>query len=212
MAAASAAQLVETAPLPPTAPWNVEYAPALCLLSRPFGEGADRVTLALSGDWVTDRFTLSVIGPQTGGVWRQGRIRLTFAPDTASTETAAESAPNVGLKSRVLTVRVEGNPIVNAKEVTLTPTSGDALPSAIRLAIGPMAKPWQAFQLCRADLAKKLGVDGDSLARIEQGPKALGNPSVFLERIIAPQQRRSVARWRCFSRWTQRANRPAATS
>lgn len=177
--ATTAMQLPAPPPLTPAGPWKVEYAQAQCLLSRSFGAPADRLTLVLSGDWIAERYSLFVIGPQTGGNLRRGRIAVSFGPDIAPIEVAAESSLNAALNRRVLTTRIEGAAIATSTRVELTPVSGDVLPSTLKLVVGAMTKPWQAFDLCRANLAKSWGVDAESLSRIDERAKAVGNPGEF---------------------------------
>jgi TonB family protein len=165
-----AAQSSPAAPLEPSAPWVAEFEDTLCVLSRTYGAGEDKVQLAfkpLPGD---ERIEVIVLTPWKGrDLLRSGELEITLGPGGTSAKGPYRDYtidPDKRIKGRERLLRVwveqaELGDITAAK--TLTVTEGKR--SSWTFALKGTAKAMKVIDQCEDQLVRSWGFDPDALRK-----------------------------------------------
>lgn len=160
--------------LAPTSKWSVESGDTMCRLLRDYGHGADKVTLELRGVAMLSNPILNLRIPGSGPTGN-GHAEVTLLPATTpvtGTYLRYAVADPTGRQTLVNLDpgTLDGLGQANAIEIRLDT-------EAYRLAVPEIAGSLQALETCRADLARRWGIDVDESAHIAKLAK--GNPARF---------------------------------
>lgn len=141
----------------PSGPWNLEYHEKRCVLSRPFGAGTARRTLAIVSEIGRDAPNLVVTqsdpSSQAGSNF-DARVTIDDAPPVT---VKAQSDHVAAIGQRVTRVFLDdplARGIASARRIGIAGRGFDA-----DFAPTGMAKAHAAFDACTRDLMKRVGVD-----------------------------------------------------
>lgn len=169
--AARAATAVSEPPpieLLPSGKWQVEYAKSSCIISRAFGEGAQKMLFGLKPAPYSDVVSVLVIQPSPKGRGVRGtadvKLSSGFVPQTADFTSVTASG------MRVTTINLSRATLdALAKGDSIDIKAGDL----VRVSLKPTAfdKALKAFGECEADLLESWGFSRAAQAAIVERPK-----------------------------------------
>jgi len=164
------AAVLQAAPavLTPSGKWQVEYAKSSCIISRAFGEGSERLVLALKPAPYSDIVSVIIIQPgaKARGVRGKAEVKLSggYVPESSDFTSVTASGMRVttiGLSRAALDALVNGDSIAiragDRAHVALQPSGFD--------------KARKAFDECEADLLESWGFSREAQATVAQYPK-----------------------------------------
>ncbi len=160
--------------LPPNGRWLLQAEDTLCLLSRDYGTGPDKLTVGfqpLFGEGGQIHILSKADGKRASG----GMAKVRFYPGTTKVEGRYYSSllPNGQRMTRVSFSKDDFEALRNSEEVAF-----DAPPLSARIRLGLLAKAMTTYDSCEDDLMQSWGVDPkavtpDRAARVKGNPAAL---------------------------------------
>jgi hypothetical protein len=178
------AAMADPAPLPPAGKWQVEYAESMCVLSRDYGAGADKVTLALRPWPMSNETEVVVVTQDKAPVVTDGHAEITLLPAGHSTKGSfARFDMPKGAPGRIAMLHFDEGALdglESATAITVRLGSKEVLSGAIPGIAGAM----RALASCQKDLLKSWGVDPDERAKLSRLPR--GNPARFFGPSVYP--------------------------
>jgi TonB family protein len=152
----------------PSGKWQVEYAKSSCIISRAFGEGAQKMLFGLKPAPYSDVVSIFVIQPSQKGRGVRGtadvKLSSGFVPQTADFTSVTASGMRVttiSLSRATLDALAKGDSIAikagNLVKVSLKPSAFD--------------KALKSFDECEADLLESWGFSRAAQAAIAERPK-----------------------------------------
>jgi TonB family protein len=192
------AAAADPAALSPTGKWVVEYADSMCVLSRDYGAGADKVTLALRPWPMSNETEVVVVTQGRAAAVQDGHAEIALVPSGHSaTGTYTRFPPIRRAPGQIATLHFDEGALdglENATAVTVRLGSREVHSGAVPGIAGAM----RALVTCQKDLLKSWGVDPEERATLSRLPG--GNPARFFgpnayptEAIRAELQGRAVA-------------------
>jgi hypothetical protein len=173
------AAAADPAALAPTNKWQVEYADSMCVLSRDYGAGPDKVTLALRPWPMSNETEVVVLTQGNAPLVDNGRAEITLLPAGHSTKgTFARFDMPKGAPGRIATLHFDEGALdglAASTAVTVRLGNGEVHSGAIPGIAGAM----RALETCQKDLLKGWGVDPDERASLSRLPR--GNPGRFFD-------------------------------
>ncbi len=193
--------------LPPSSPWNMEYADESCRLARLFGEGEDRIAFYVERYEPGDNFFLLAAGAPLKKGWR-GKSIFAFGPDGYEKEidgpdgTFGQYDPAIfssGMYLRPTAATYESSP---GKDLEAWATSQDTFgqslsPAAeesiewiditrsnkrtVRLQLGPMKAPMAAVRACTDQLLTLWGIDIDAHRTMTRAATPKSRPDRWMD-------------------------------
>jgi TonB family protein len=165
------AAAAESAPLKPSAPWNVQYAENMCTLVREFGSGEAKLLLVFRPAMFSNQTRMTIIRNASTGAIGDGLAQLTMDSESAIEASYVEgfsksesiSAVAIDIEeSKLAALRTAKTFRIQAgkNDVSLAPT---AVPAAMR-----------ALETCQRNLLVKWGMDSSVVASIEKFPTIPG--------------------------------------
>lgn len=166
-----------------SSPWVVDYANDSCRLVRKFGEGSDAVTATFDQLRPGDEFFLTLVGAPLKPTGSDPAFIIRFGPGEADQSVRLQSGITGGqpavLSSRLRLVARDDarSPVASAtavpaeqpsspsvgnareKAVTWVELRGKSIAGDLRMATGPMDKPFEALRACGWDMVKGWGLD-----------------------------------------------------
>ncbi len=194
--AAAAVATADPAAVEPSGKWVVEYADTMCVLSRDYGTGADKVTLALRPLPMSSETQVALFSEGKGPQIPAGKAEITVLsqgkPATGTYQRV--TLPNQAV--RVATMYFDGTALDDLDKATvITLRLGK---EAHQLAVPGIAGAMRALATCQADLLKGWGVEMKERANLSR--PATGSAARFFgpsayppDAISAGQQGRVVA-------------------
>jgi hypothetical protein len=178
------AAMADPAAVAPTNKWQVEYADSMCVLSRDYGAGADKFTLALRPWPMSNETEVIVLTQGNAPVVDDGHAELTLSPAGHSTKGHfGRFAMPKGVAGRIATLHFDEGALdglATSTAVTVRLGGREVHSGAIPGIAGAM----RALETCQADLLKKWGVDPDERATLSRLPR--GNPGRFFGPSVYP--------------------------
>lgn len=165
-------------PLSPSGKWTVEYADNECRVSRSFGTGTDRLTLAILTTPGKQFPDFIIVQPGRPGGKASGAtvsMRPAAMPQIKLLDAAGGPAATGGRITRALMSRDDLARLGTTSVIALTI---DGTSMTIPLADFPAVLKAQAT--CEIDLARSWGLDPQQLARIKTRPSPAGSPVTWL--------------------------------
>jgi TonB family protein len=159
--------------LRPSGPWAVEYAQNMCVLSRPFGTGADRLIFAFKPAPNSDSGRLMLIRAAGREMAAQGKAHILLSdgsrPDWAtfwSSAAKGNSLTAIDLRRSSL------EPLFKGGSITIQAGK------QINVAIHPSGMPnaMKALAKCESDLLTQWGMDEAAQAAMAKLPEREGKP------------------------------------
>ena len=194
--AAAAVATAEPAAVEPSGKWVVEYADTMCVLSRDYGTGADKVTLALRPLPMSTETQVALFSEGRGPQVPAGKAEITVISQGRPTVGTYQRV-NLPQKSvRVATMYFDGTALDDLDKATaITLRLGK---ETYQLAVPGIAGAMRALATCQADLLKGWGVEmkeRTNLSKPATGSAArFFGPSAYPpEAIRAEQQGRVIA-------------------
>ena len=175
-----------------TSPWNIDYAPENCRLSRRFGEDDDVVTMHIIKTNPDRFFDLSFVSNafgkpddafglklRFGGLEEREFDRGVFVAKTSDGQSALLAGRNTF--SEWDTTKKEWIDPEDAELATIRRIEIE-LPKkrAISLLSGPMDAPMLALENCYDDLVRTWGFEPDALEQLSEAPEPIGSPAKWL--------------------------------
>lgn len=170
-ATASAAPTV----LHPSGPWAAEYAQDMCVLSRSFGTGENRLLFAFKPAPNSDSARLMLLRSAKGSRVTPGKANIQLSDGSRPPWANFWSASTKGNNLMAIDLpRSSLQPLFRGGSITIQ--AGRQL----NVSIVPtgMAKAIEALGRCESDLLKKWGMDETAQAALAKHPERLGG-SVF---------------------------------
>jgi hypothetical protein len=169
------AAAADPAALAPTSKWQVEYADSMCVLSRDYGAGPDKVTLALRPWPMSNETEVIVLTQSEAPLVDAGRAEITLLPAGHTTKGSFSrfDMPK-GAPGRIATLHFDEGALdglAGATAVTVRLGSREVHSGTVPGVAGAM----RALETCQKDLLKSWGVDPDERATLSQLPR--GNPA-----------------------------------
>lgn len=180
------AAAADPAALPPAGKWQVEYADSMCVLSRDYGAGPDRVTLALRPWPMSNETEVVVLTQGKAPLVDNGRAEITLLPAGHTTRgTFARFDMPKGAPGRIATLHFDEGALDGlAASTAVTVRLGNR--EVHSGAIPGIAGAMRALETCQKDLLKGWGVDPDERASLSRLPR--GNPARFFGPEVYPME------------------------
>jgi TonB family protein len=154
--------------LAPSGKWQVEYAKSSCIVSRAFGEGAQKLIFALKPAPYSDVVSIIIIQPaaKARGIRGKAEVKLSGGHVPESSDFTSVSANGM----RVTTIELS-RPALDAfaKGDSIAIRAGDRANVALRPS--GFDKVRKAFDECEADLLESWGFSRAAQAAVAQYPK-----------------------------------------
>ena len=158
----------------PAGAWRVDDVEGECALVRSYRGPGGKIDLGMKPDVEGGgaELALATAGAHEGRV-RTGRSRVTLDPGATGYAATWTSFPS--LDGRLRGARVAVGPgfwpaLAGATAISVDAGAGDRA----RLTLGPMAKPLEAFERCRAERLRGWGADPAALVRPASAEQAAG--------------------------------------
>ncbi|MDB5675780.1 MAG: hypothetical protein JWM65_2762 [Sphingomonas bacterium] len=179
------AAAADPAVLAPAGKWQVEYADSMCVLSRDYGAGADKVTLALRPWPMSNETEVVVLTKGNAPLVDNGRAEITLLPAGHTTKgTFARFDMPKGAPGRIATLHFDEGALDGLGASTaVTVRLGREVHSG---AVPGIAGAMRALETCQKDLLKSWGVDPDERATLSRLPR--GNPGRFFSGDVYPAE------------------------
>ncbi|MES2043712.1 MAG: energy transducer TonB [Pseudomonadota bacterium] len=180
------AALVDPAALSPATKWQVEYADSMCVLSRDYGAGADKVTLALRPWPMSNETEVIVLTQGNAALVDGGRAEISLLPAGHTTKGSFSrfDMPK-GAPGRIATLHFDEGALDGLAAATgVTVRLGNH--EVHTVAIPGISAAMRALETCQKDLLKGWGVDPDERATLSRLPR--GNPGRFFGPSVYPQE------------------------
>lgn len=190
------AATTEPAALAPTGKWLVEYADTMCILSRGYGTGADKVTLALRPLPMGTETQVALFTEGRGAPVPEGKAEITLMPAGQPTTGTYQRFTLPKQAVRIATMYFDGAALDGLdKTTTIALRLGK---EAHFLAVPGIAGAMKALTACQTDLLKGWGIEmGEraNLSRPARGdPARFFGPSAYPEDAVrARQQGRAIS-------------------
>ena len=191
------AAVTTAAPLAPTGKWGIDYAEDMCVLSRSYGEGTNRIAVALRPYPMGTETEVVLITPGSGYSVSTGRAELTLLP-TARTVQGTYVRYPVPKRSGRLARLTLGQDALKGIETSDAVVIRLGPKETYTLAIPGITAGMGALETCQADLLKTWGLDPAERAQVVTAPT--GNPGALFgadsypaEALQAGEQGRAIA-------------------
>jgi TonB family protein len=180
------AAAADPAALSPASKWQVEYADNMCVLSRDYGVGADKVTLALRPWPMSNETEVVVLTQGNAPLVDNGRAEITLLPAGHTTKgTFARFDMPKGAPGRIATLHFDEGALDGlAASTAVTVRLGNR--EVHSGAVPGIAGAMRALETCQKDLLKGWGVDPDERASLSRLPR--GNPARFFGPSVYPEE------------------------
>ena len=159
-------------PLAPAGPWTVEYADSMCLLSRAFGTGDDKVTLGFRPGPMSEHMRVVVLKQDSSTRVERGKAVYRF-DDRPPADAPFVSGPVKGKGVRIVAIDVKRSDLAalsSAKQVLIKAGGVEAT-----LAPRGVSAAMKALIACENDLLVVWGMDPAAVASIGTHPRAKGS-------------------------------------
>jgi len=157
----------------PSGPWAVEYAQNMCVLTRPFGTGADRVIFAFKPAPNSDSGRIMLIRSASGSTVAQGKAEILLSDGSRPAWAYFWSAASKGNSLTAIDLpRSSLAPLFRGGSLTVR--AGKQLNYTL-MPTGT-AKAIEALSKCEADLLKSWGMDEAAQAALAKLPEREGEP------------------------------------
>lgn len=164
-------------PLQPTAAWNLEYHPQMCLLSRPYGANDAAVTLAFRPVALGDSVDVVLIGGKKGVAAGPATIR----GDKSATVTSGSFKSFAAGQSKqwATTITIERSALEALGTSGIITVRLGAAP-AVQFPITGLSRALTAVAKCEMDLAGTWGMKNAVLSAGATRAEAIGNKSDWI--------------------------------
>jgi TonB family protein len=169
------AAAADPAALAPTNKWQVEYAANMCVLSRDYGTGADKVTLALRTLPMSENSEVVLLTQGNGPITDKGAGAIALLPAGQTATGSYQRYTVKGGDGRVATMFFAGDALAGLDKATAIEVRLGA--ESHRLAIPGITGALTALTTCQDDLLKGWGVD--PAERKLEVTHVQGNPGRF---------------------------------
>ncbi|HSI16422.1 MAG TPA: energy transducer TonB [Sphingomonas sp.] len=160
--------------LPPAGKWQVEYADMMCLLSRDYGAGPDKRTLALRVSPTNVRREITLIAPGTA-MSDRGVASITLPPDGHAVTGTYWRTPLPGAAGNAASTFFADGTLDNLDKASAIDIRLDD--EHRTLAVPGIAGALTALSRCQDDLLKSWGIDPAEPQR--EAVHVTGNPARF---------------------------------
>jgi len=152
------AALAANAPLSPSSKWSVEYDKDMCVLSRSYGDGRDRVTLALRPYPMGTRTEIALMTPAKSMQVIDGQAEVILAPAAHSTH-GTYSRYHLDTLPGSLSTLILGSDALDGIATSSTISLHLGSKEQHVFAIPGIAAAMRALEVCQADLLRTWGID-----------------------------------------------------
>ncbi len=186
----------DPAAIAPSNKWLVEYADTMCVLSRSYGAGADKVTLGLRPMPMSTASEIVLVTEGKGAAKLNGHAEIALLPASHPATGTYRRFPMQHGAGRLATMFFEGDALVGLEQASAIDISLDG--EAYRLAIPGISGAMKVLSACQDNLLTQWGIDPNE--RKLEATHVAGNPGRFFgpdeyprDAIRAGAQGRAVA-------------------
>ena len=193
---AAAEPVAPSTALPPSGKWLVEYAETMCVLSRDYGAGADKVTIGLRPMPMSQQSEVVLITRDRGATKFNGHAEIALAPGAKPVSGSYGRFPLPKGAGRIATMYFDDDALAGLEGASELEIGLDR--ERHRFAIPNIAGAMKVLSACQDNLLRHWNID--PAERAAESTHVSGNPGRFFgpseyprDAIVAGAQGRTVA-------------------